>query len=50
MASVTIHCDFGAQENKVCHHFHCFLIWEMGNFIRQAKQGLAYQDGKINRE
>ena len=24
MASVTIHSDFGAQENKVCHCFHCF--------------------------
>ena len=24
MASVTICSDFGAQENKVCHCFHCF--------------------------
>ena len=24
MAAVTICCDFGAQENKVCHCFHCF--------------------------
>ena len=22
MAAVTIHSDFGAQENKVCHCFH----------------------------
>ena len=25
MAAVTIHSDFGVQENKVCHCFHCFL-------------------------
>ena len=24
MAAVTVHSDFGAQENKVCHCFHCF--------------------------
>ena len=24
MAAVTIYSDFGAQENKVCHCFHCF--------------------------
>ena len=24
MAEVTIFSDFGAQENKVCHCFHCF--------------------------
>ena len=27
MAVVTICSDFGAQENKVCHFFHCFLIY-----------------------
>ena len=27
MSAVTIHSDFGAQENKVCHYFHCFLIY-----------------------
>ena len=26
MAAVTICSDFGAQENKVCHCFHCFPI------------------------
>ena len=26
MAAVTIHSDFGAQEDKVCHCFHCFPI------------------------
>ena len=33
MASVTICNDFGAQENKVCHFFHCFpiyLLWSDG--------------------
>ena len=27
MALVTICSDFGAQEHKVCHYFHCFLIY-----------------------
>ena len=26
MTSVTIHSDFGAQENKICHCFHFFSI------------------------
>ena len=26
MAAVTICSDFGAQENKICHYFHCFPI------------------------
>ena len=24
IAAVTVHSDFGTQENKVCHCFHCF--------------------------
>ena len=27
MASVTVWSDFGAQENKLCHCFHCFPIY-----------------------
>ena len=27
LAAVTICSDFGAQENKVCHCFRCFLIY-----------------------
>jgi len=27
MAAVTICSDFGAQENKASHHFHCFPIY-----------------------
>ena len=27
MAAATICSDFGAQENKVCHCFHCLLIY-----------------------
>ena len=27
MAAVTVHSDFGAQENKVCHYFHLFPIY-----------------------
>ena len=33
MAAVTIYSNFGAQENKVCHHFHFFHIylpWTVG--------------------
>ena len=25
MTAVTVHSDFGAQENKVCHYCHFFL-------------------------
>ena len=34
MAGINICIDFGAQENKVCHCFHCFPIclpWNDGN-------------------
>ena len=27
MAAVTVHSDFGGQENKVCHCFHFFPIY-----------------------
>ena len=27
MAAVTVHNDFGAQENEICHCFHFFLIY-----------------------
>ena len=27
MAAVTVCSDFGAQENKGCHYFHCFPIY-----------------------
>ena len=27
MAAVTIHSDFGVQEKKICHCFHCFPIY-----------------------
>ena len=27
MAAITICSDFGAQENKVCHCFHCFPVY-----------------------
>ena len=33
MAAVTVHSEFGAQENKVCLCFHCFPIclpWNVG--------------------
>ena len=26
MAAVTICSDFGAEENKVCHYFHCYIF------------------------
>ena len=30
MAAVTIHSDFGAQENKVCHCFPIYMPWSNG--------------------
>ena len=33
MSAITVHSDFGAQENEVCHCFHCFpfyLPWSDG--------------------
>ena len=31
MTAVTNCSDFGAQEDKVCHHFHCFpVLWSDG--------------------
>ena len=39
MATVTMCSDFGAQENKICHCFHCFLIylpWCDGNLMPQS--------------
>ena len=38
MAAVTICSDFGAQENKVSHFFHCFPIYVLQN------DGTRYQD------
>ena len=29
MAAVTIHSEFGAQENKICHHFHMAICHEV---------------------
>ena len=29
MAAVTIYSDFGAQENKICHCFHCLLRYNL---------------------
>ena len=37
MAAITIHSDFGVQENKVSHCFHCFPIylpWIDGNGVK----------------
>jgi len=30
MTAITVCSDFGAQENKVCHCFHCFPIYLPG--------------------
>ena len=34
MAAVTVHSDFGAQEEEICHYFHPFP------FICHAVMGL----------
>ena len=47
MAAVTIHSDFGAQENKVCHCFHCFSIylpWNDGT----ACHNLSFLNGVLS--
>ena len=38
MAMVKAHCDFGAQENKICHCFHfssiiCHEVMELSAMI-----------------
>ena len=35
LSAVTICSDFGAQENKVCHCFHCFPI-----YLQRERNGL----------
>ena len=48
MSAVTAHSDFGAQENKVCHCYHCFPIFlheVMGPESRQIGSGQT-RDGK----
>ena len=37
MAAIAVHSDFGVQENKVSHCFHCFPIylpWIDGNGVK----------------
>ena len=44
MAVVTVHSDFGAQENKICHCFHCLLIYlpwsekELKGLLKKVKE------------
>ena len=48
MAVVGVHSDFGAQENKVCHCFHCFSIclpWSDGT----GRHDLSFLNGKTHR-
>ena len=43
MAAITICSDFGAQENKACHCFHCFLIylpWSYGTRCHDLTFGM----------
>ena len=58
MAAVTIRSDFEAQENQVCHHFHCFSIylpwsngigwhhWLHGNEFERS-QGVSEGQGSL---
>ena len=43
MAAVTICSDFGAQENKVFHCFHCFPIssWQIDGETMEAVKDFA---------
>ena len=53
MTAVTICSGFGAQENKVCHCFHCFSIYpwarvkEKKNIRRKKELALPYHSGFI---
>ena len=50
MAAVTIGSDFGAQENKVCHCFHCFRIylpWSDGTVYHGLSLSLAHADSVL---
>ena len=51
MAAITICSDFGAQENKVCHCFHCFPIFLLyaEYIMRNAKLDEAQDRIKITR-
>ena len=42
MAAVTICSDFGAQENKVWHCFHCFPIYFPGSDELMGYKNMLY--------
>ena len=48
MAAITICSDFGAQENKVCHFFHCFPIFLLFHTFqtRETVTDFIFQDSK----
>ena len=41
MAAITICSDFGAQENKVCHCFHCFPIYLLKRWGKMGSEKLS---------
>ena len=47
MAAVTICSDFGAQENKACHCFHCFPInlpWRSNqSILKEISPGISLE-------
>ena len=50
MSAVTIYSDFGAQENKVSHSFHCFSIylpWQTDGGISGNGDRLYFGGSKI---
>ena len=42
MAAVTVHCDLGAQEDKVCHCFHFSSIYLPHVLSRPGFHNLVY--------
>ena len=52
MDSVTICNDFGAQEKKVCHCFHCFPInsWKIDGEKVETVSDLIFLISKITAE
>ena len=52
MTAVTICCDLGAQENKICHCFHCFPIYAeyimLNAWLDESQPGIKISGRNIN--
>ena len=48
MAAVTICSDFGAEEKKVCHCFHCFPIYLEELMLKLQHQYFGHLMQRVN--